>query len=76
MRKQCNHASLQEAISCRYCNPKRLSPKEYCAVLDAKVDPRHVELKLARILAELADLVNLVDFVAAAEADAARKEKR
>jgi hypothetical protein len=76
MTRQCEHASVQESVGCRYCNPKRLSSKEYCAVLDAQVDPRQVELKLARILAELADLVNIVDFVAAAEADAARKEKR
>jgi hypothetical protein len=55
MRKQCEHISMQDAVSCARCNPRRLSMREYIACGDFGINPRRPNKRaLARAVAKMA----------------------
>jgi hypothetical protein len=40
MRKQCEHASVQESVGCRSCNPRQLTQKQYTDCIENGFDPK------------------------------------
>jgi hypothetical protein len=55
MRKPCDHVSVQDAVSCARCNPRRLSFHEYLACGEYGLNPRRPNMrKLARAVNQIA----------------------
>jgi DNA-directed RNA polymerase subunit RPC12/RpoP len=55
MRKPCDHISMQDAVSCARCNPRRLSMREYVACGEYGLNPRRPNRRaLARAVAQMA----------------------
>jgi len=55
MKKKCEHISVQDAVSCRKCNPRQLSLKQYTICLERGFNPRRPNAKrLASLVAQCA----------------------
>jgi hypothetical protein len=49
----CQHISVQDAVSCRKCNPRRLSLRQYVLCIDNGINPHRPNAKrLARLVAQ------------------------
>ena len=51
MKKKCEHISVQDAVSCRKCNPRLLSLKDYVLCIDNRINPRRTNAKRLASLA-------------------------